>query len=81
MPLRRRLPRPATVLLTGVLADAFGLSTALGAIGGLTVLSALVIARRMYCLPEVGATLPPAAGCGRPGLPLISCFLVRQPVG
>ena len=54
-------------LLTGVLADAFGLSAALAAIGGLTVLSALVIARRMYCLPEVGAPLPPAAGCVRPG--------------
>ena len=54
-------------LLTGVLADAFGLSAALAAIGGLTVLSALVIARRMYCLPKVGAPLPPAASCARPG--------------
>ena len=38
-------------LLTGLLADAFGLGGALVVIGGLTVLSALVIQRRMYCLP------------------------------
>ena len=38
-------------LLTGLLADAFGLPSALAAIGGLTVLSALVIQRRMYCPP------------------------------
>nr|WP_317044258.1 MFS transporter [Hymenobacter roseosalivarius] len=38
-------------LLTGLLADAFGLPSALAAIGGLTVLSALVIRRRMHCPP------------------------------
>jgi predicted MFS family arabinose efflux permease len=54
-------------LLTGLLADAFGLGAALAAIGGLTVLSALVIQRRMYCLPLAAA--PGAAGaCARPAL-------------
>ena len=43
-------------LLTGVLADAFGLGAALATIGGLTVLSALVIQRRMYCLPAADAS-------------------------
>jgi MFS family permease len=43
-------------LLTGLLADTFGLGVALAAIGGLTVFSALVIRARMYCLP-----LPTAA--------------------
>ena len=47
-------------LLTGVLADAFGLGAALAAIGGLTVLSALVIRRRMHCLPA--PENPTAAG-------------------
>ncbi|GAB3874914.1 MFS transporter [Hymenobacter segetis] len=52
-------------LLTGLLADAFGLRAALAAIGGLTVLSALIIQRRMYCLPL--ATAPGATGtCARP---------------
>ena len=46
-------------LLTGLLADAFGLPTALAAIGGLTVLSALVIRRRMYCPPVA------AGNCGQ----------------
>ena len=52
-------------LLTGMLADAFGLSAALAVIGGLTVLSAMVIARRMYCLPEAGETTS-ALGCAQP---------------
>ena len=47
------------------LADAFGLSAALAAIGGLTVLSAVVIARRMYCLPMAGETAS-ASGCAQP---------------
>ena len=52
-------------LLTGLLADAFGLGAALAAIGGLTVLSALVIQRRMYCLPA--ADVPgTASSCARP---------------
>lgn len=38
-------------LLTGLLADAFGLGAALAAIGGLTVLSALTVRWRMYCPP------------------------------
>ena len=55
-------------LLTGLLADAFGLSAALAAIGGLTVLSALVVQRRMYCPPlETASTALPANGCARPG--------------
>lgn len=49
-------------LLTGLLADAFGLPSALAAIGGLTVLSALVIRRRMYCPPVA------AGNCGHPAL-------------
>ena len=53
-------------LLTGVLADAFGLSAALAAIGGLTVLSALVVRHRMYCLPEASADPAAAPGCPRP---------------
>jgi MFS family permease len=38
-------------LLTGLLADAFGLETALAAISGLTMLSALTVHWRMYCPP------------------------------
>jgi hypothetical protein len=52
-------------LLTGLLADAFGLGAALAAIGGLTVLSALVIQRRMYCLPVADAPGLPRS-CPRP---------------
>ena len=52
-------------LLTGVLADAFGLGAALAAIGGLTVLSAVVIQRRMSCVPV--AVAPGVTGsCPRP---------------
>ena len=40
-------------LLTGIPADAFGLGAALAAIVGLTVLSALTVRWRMYCLPMV----------------------------
>ncbi|GAC1376558.1 MAG: MFS transporter [Hymenobacter sp.] len=50
-------------LLTGGLADAFGLSVALAAIGGITVLSALLIQRRMYCPPAPGAAATPARHC------------------
>ena len=53
-------------LLTGLLADAFGLPSALAAIGGLTVLSALVIHRRMYCPPVADRAAPPARSCARP---------------
>ncbi len=54
-------------LLTGLLADAFGLPAALAAIGGLTVLSALVIQRRMYCPPlETASTASLAHSCPRP---------------
>jgi MFS family permease len=53
-------------LLTGLLADAFGLLSALAAIGGLTVLSALVIRRRMYC-PPVTAALHSSSGRPLPG--------------
>jgi len=52
-------------LLTGVLAHAFGLGAALGAIGGLKVLSALVVQRRMYCLPVADATAP-IGSCAQP---------------
>ena len=58
-------------LLTGLLADAFGLPSALAAIGGLTVVSALVIRRRMHCAPvAVGASAP--AGRGLPGMPVVA---------
>ncbi|MCC3158621.1 MFS transporter [Hymenobacter sp. 15J16-1T3B] len=40
-------------LLTGVLADALGLEAAVAAIGGLTLLSALIIQQRMYCVSTV----------------------------
>ena len=50
-------------LLTGVLADAFGLGAALAAVGGLTVLSALVVRYRMYCLPDASANMAAAPGC------------------
>ncbi|GAA3990946.1 MFS transporter [Hymenobacter antarcticus] len=53
-------------LLTGLLADAFGLPSALAAIGGLTVLSALVIRRRMYCPPVAVSAAQPARSCARP---------------
>lgn len=36
-------------LLTGVLADAFGITTSIGVIAGLTLLSSLVIEKRMHC--------------------------------
>lgn len=52
-------------LLTGLLADAFGLPVALAAIGGLTVLSALVIRRRMYCLPVPDGLDTPGVICIR----------------
>ena len=54
-------------LLTGLLADAFGLPAALAAIGGLTILSALVIQRRMYC-PPLGTdnAASPAHRCAHP---------------
>ncbi|RSK31070.1 MFS transporter [Hymenobacter metallilatus] len=58
-------------LLTGVLADAFGLGPALAAIGGLTVVSAFSIRYRMYCLPQVSGGSITAPGCSnrerRPG--------------
>ncbi|MBF9144437.1 MFS transporter [Hymenobacter properus] len=54
-------------LLTGLLADAFGLGTALAAIGGLTVLSALVIKRRMYCLPDLTTNPNKAMTCPSTG--------------
>ena len=50
-------------LLTGVLADAFGLGAALAAVGGLTVLSALVVRYRMYCLPDASADMAAAPSC------------------
>jgi MFS family permease len=53
-------------LLTGLLADAFGLATALAAIGGLTVLSALVIRRRMDCVPVGAKAIVPDDGCAWP---------------
>lgn len=54
-------------LLTGVLADAFGLGVALAAIGGLTVFSAFIIRHRMYCLLEVAAASAAPVACPRPG--------------
>ncbi|MBU6123306.1 MFS transporter [Hymenobacter siberiensis] len=56
-------------LLTGLLADAFGLPSALAAIGGLTVLSALVIQRRMYCPPVADGNAAPAISCGQSARP------------
>ncbi|GAC1371315.1 MAG: MFS transporter [Hymenobacter sp.] len=56
-------------LLTGILADAFGLDTALAAIGGLTVLSALVVQRRMYCPPVATEHPLPACHISRPAPP------------
>ncbi len=58
-------------LLTGLLADAFGLGAALAAIGGLTIFSAFVVRSRMYCLPDATADPAAAPGCPRPvqGLP------------
>ena len=53
-------------VLTGILADAFGLAAALAAIGGLTVLSALVIQYRMYCPPVAADEPAPARSCPRP---------------
>ena len=50
-------------LLTGVLADAFGLGAALAAVGGLTVLSALVVRYRMYCPPDASTDMTAAPGC------------------
>ncbi|QKG57917.1 MFS transporter [Hymenobacter sp. BRD128] len=50
-------------LLTGVLADALGLGAPLAAIGGLTVLSALVIQRRMHCLPVAASLAGPPRSC------------------
>ena len=52
-------------LLTGLLADTFGLSEALAAVGGLTVLSALVVRRRMYCLPVADTPGAPLS-CAQP---------------
>lgn len=54
-------------LLTGLLADAFGLGAALAAIGGLTVLSALVIKQRMYCLPDLISNPNKAMTCPSTG--------------
>lgn len=54
-------------LLTGVLADVLGLSWALGAIGGLTVLSALIIWLRMFC-PSV--TVSQQTSPSKPGFQL-----------
>ena len=70
-------------LLTGVLADAFGLGAALTAIGGLTVLSALVIQRRMHCVlvgakatvPNDGCAWPRSANGSTPCASLLSSFL------
>lgn len=53
-------------LLTGLLADALGLSAALLAIGGLTVLSALIIRRRMYCPPVTEESPARNLRCERP---------------
>lgn len=62
-------------LLTGVLADAFGLSAALVAVGGLTLLSSLIIRRRMYCLPATAPAKAPPQSCARPsGLALFARF-------
>lgn len=55
-------------LLTGALADAFGLPAALATIGGLTVLSALIIRRRMFCLPKGVRTGDSGRACPRPAL-------------
>ena len=55
-------------LLTGILADWLGLAAALAAIGGLTVLSALVIWRRMYCPPVVVAERPVPAHSSGPAV-------------
>ena len=58
-------------LLTGVLADAFGMGAALAAIGALTIFSALVIRHRMHCLPEASVEPGTTPGCPRPGQPLL----------
>ncbi|RSK25025.1 MULTISPECIES: MFS transporter [Hymenobacter] len=55
-------------LLTGGLADAFGLPAALAAIGGLTVVSAVVIQRRMSCAPKANASGVPRS-CPAPTAP------------
>ena len=55
-------------LLTGLLADAFGLGAALGAIGALTVLSALVVQQRMYCLPNLRFNPSKAMTCPSAGI-------------
>ncbi|SHL34616.1 MFS transporter [Hymenobacter psychrotolerans] len=52
-------------LLTGVLADMLGLSAALAVIGGLTVLSSLVIRHRMYCLPAPDSANSSAGSCAQ----------------
>lgn len=53
-------------LLTGLLADAFGLLAALAAIGGLTVLLEVVVRRRMYCVPKPVSADDPGRTCSRP---------------
>ena len=76
-------------LLTGLLADWLGLSAALAAVGGLTVLSALVVRRRMYCPAAAAAAAPAGAAGGHrpaPGLPVAPAttraYLARaQPSG
>jgi MFS family permease len=46
-------------VLAGVLADAFGMRAALGAVGALTVASGVLVAVRMpETLPPAGATTP-----------------------
>jgi MFS family permease len=57
----------AGAILSGVLADAFGATAAIGAVAGLTALSGLVVAVRMY------ETLPTRRGAvaGREAVPEI----------
>ncbi len=43
-------------LLTGLIADSFGVNAAIAVIGGLTVLSSLVIQLRMHCFKDLGKT-------------------------
>ncbi|UYZ61250.1 MFS transporter [Hymenobacter latericus] len=64
-------------LLTGVLADAFGLGAALAAIGGLTVLSAVVILRRMSCSMLTSAGAP--ARDSAPVFPDVLLFTRKTP--